>query len=440
MHGLCFSAAAWVWMAGAASWAAALLGLLPRGADAAALTLLHAPMFVFGPMPLFIAGFLLTAGPRWLNAPAVPARSVAIPVAGVVLGWTLAPGLALAAGSIGLPGLSGLAGLAWGLGLAALSWLGLLARLWRLRGAADGGARGHFDLALAGVVVLVAGTGASAGCLALGQPAAVAPIARAGLWCGLVTVFVAASHRMLPFFGDGLPGPWQQRWPRLVPGLMLGAAWWMGLAAAIDAAMAVAASAPTQAPAGPPVNVQGLRGLVGGLGTLAAGVVAGVSSLLVLHWARSPARRQPMMAMLHRALAWWTLGWWALAVAGWPWIGAAWRAALGTAGLHALMMGYLGGTLLAMATRIAATQAGRPVAIDRIARWLEGGLQAAIALRLVAAVGPAFGPALASSAWADLPGQVAAAALPLAALGWAVLASAWGLRHARELGLFTRRW
>ena len=39
------------------------------------------------------------------------------------------------------------------------------------------------------------------------------PLARAGLWCGPVLVFLAASHRMLPFLGDGLWPALDRRWP-----------------------------------------------------------------------------------------------------------------------------------------------------------------------------------------------------------------------------------
>ena len=69
-HRLCFFWGGVQWVASALWWFAVLLrapGLEPVSAELPAVTL-HALWFSIGSMPLFIAGFLLTAGPKWRGA------------------------------------------------------------------------------------------------------------------------------------------------------------------------------------------------------------------------------------------------------------------------------------------------------------------------------------------------------------------------------------
>ena len=86
--------------------------------------------------------------------------------------------------------------------------------------------------------------------------------------------------------------------------------------------------------------------------------------------------------------------------------------------LHALTMGYLGCTLVAMITRVAAGHSGRPLAVDGLAWALYLLLQAAVLARVAAALWPA-----------------AATALTLAAIAaWAVACSTWALRYGGWMG------
>ena len=52
--------------------------------------LAHGLFMAMGFMPLFIVGFLFTAGPRWLGLSDVPARSLRDPVVAMLSGWVLA--------------------------------------------------------------------------------------------------------------------------------------------------------------------------------------------------------------------------------------------------------------------------------------------------------------------------------------------------------------
>jgi len=122
--------------------------------------------------------------------------------------------------------------------------------------------------------------------------------------------------------------------------------------------------------------------------------------------------------MLFGAFLWWDGALWLGAAARLPGWGAGTAAALDLAAMHALTMGYMGGTLLIMATRLSSTHSGRPLAIDLVARGLYGVLQLAVVMRLVAALAPSW-----STQW-----------LPWAGLAWAGVAVAWAARHGRWLG------
>ena len=52
--------------------------------------LAHALFMAMGFMPLFVVGFLFTAGPRWLGLSDVPARSLRDPVLTMLSGWVVA--------------------------------------------------------------------------------------------------------------------------------------------------------------------------------------------------------------------------------------------------------------------------------------------------------------------------------------------------------------
>jgi uncharacterized protein involved in response to NO len=106
--------------------------------------------------------------------------------------------------------------------------------------------------------------------------------------------------------------------------------------------------------------------------------------------------------MLHGGFVWLGV---ALALLGASHALAAWQgegAALGLAPLHALTMGYLGATLMAMVTRVTAGHSGRPLAADKVVWALYLLLQAATLLRVLAALWPALPMAvtlLAAALW-----------------------------------------
>lgn len=303
----------------------------------------HAFLMIYGFLPLFIFGFLFTAGPRWLGLPAPALREYAVPGA-----WAAASAILLNVAAQ----VSALALAAACLSFLA-AWLAILARFVRMIAVSPAPDRTHAKLAAMALGIGAAGLLAMAAFLATGW----APAARAmqvlGLWGFLVPVFCTVCHRMIPFFtGSVLPfvAPWRPGWTLavLVNGslahgvLALGPleSWtWI-----VDLPMSVAAAT------------------------------------LAVRWGIAQSFANRLLAMLH---------------VGFAWLGVAYLLhglrsllrlfdieALGLAPAHALTIGFLASTTLAMVSRVSCGHSGHTLAADRLtwcAFWL---LQAAAAMRV----------------------------------------------------------
>lgn len=348
-------------------------------------TTLHAGVMVFGFIPLFFAGFLFTAVPKWLGVAPLPASRLLVPLLAQAAGWVLwlagghlAPGLTMAGGLLAMAG------------LALMVWR--YAGLVRASRADD---RLHARvIAWAGAVGL-----ASLGALWLGLALGVDGLARAalhtGLWGFVVVTCVTVAHRMIPFFtSSALPlgAVWRPFW---VLWVLLGTAAFEVLAVWVETA---------GLPAGAVTG--GWMGLRAAVELLAGAVVL----WLAVAWGLVQSLRIRLLGMLHLGFVWLglALGLGAASqllglVAGKP--------VLGLAMLHALAMGCLGSLLLAMVTRVSCGHSGRALVADRLVWSLFWLLQLATVLRVAGA----------------LPGAPAWA-VPLAAGLWALVMAVWGLR------------
>lgn len=350
----------------------------------------HGLAMTLGFMPLFVVGFLFTAGPRWLGVHGVPALALLNPVAMMLAGGLLS--------LMGFHVASPLAGI--GQALAAAGWVGLLLRFVRLIRVSPLPDQLHArGIALAGGVGLVAMLFA-ASALLLRDIALARAAAQLAVWGFLAPTFAIVSHRMLPFFSaSALPAldAWPPNW--LLTAMLatlaasaLGAVaetLWAPLPAAAHAALAL-----VQAPA------------------------ALLMLWLALRWGLVQSWANKLLAMLHGGFVWFgvALG---LAAGSHAAVAIAGESAtLGLAPLHALTLGYLGATLIAMTTRVAAGHSGRPLAADRLSLLLYGVLQAAALLRVAA------------SLWA----AAAVALLLLAVTAWSLATTGWALRYGAWLG------
>jgi uncharacterized protein involved in response to NO len=365
-------------------WLAALHLTLPWSLPS---TVVHGLVFSAGFMPFFFVGFLFTAGPRWLGMGEVAAPTLLRPVLLLALGWLL-----LLAGAHAERLLA-----AAGLLLAAAGWGWITARFAALERASPVPDRSHARFIVGAATLGTLALLGAAAALAADQLQWLRLTTQLMLWGWIAPTFVIVSHRMLPFFSAAvLPGLQAQH--KDMP------------LAALLALLALAGVTEGSAWLGWPLPTP-LRWVA------ALVLAAGAAQLLrlALQWGLARSLGSPglrLLAMLHGGFVWFglTLALVALSqglqAAGWP--------GLGAAPLHALTLGYLGCTLVAMATRVAAGHSGRPLAVDRLAWALYLLLQAAVLLRLAAAQG-----------WIGLS---------LPALAWALVALSWAWRHGAWLG------
>lgn len=321
----------------------------------------HALLMSQGFMPLFMAGFLFTAGPKWLGLPEQNARHLLWPVALMLAGWALAvTGFHLHARLAGA-----------GVVLVAAGWSRVSSMFLALVRTSRMDDRLH--PALVALACLV-------GTLALWLAAAallldVEPLLRASnqlaIWGFAAVVFAVVSHRMIPFFSaSALPllDAWRPLWLLWV---LVGLLWLEALPAMAEAWWWPLPSA--------------LRWL-----QVVVEIPAALLLLwLALRWGLVQSLKIRLLAMLHGGFFWLGLAF-ALQAASHALMALSkHELSLGLAPLHALTMGYLGATLVAMATRVSSGHGGRPLAADNTAWALYWVLQAAVLLRVLAALWPA---------------------------------------------------
>ena len=350
----------------------------------------HGLAFALAFMPLFMVGFLFTAGPRWMGLPDHTAQPLVPAVATMCVGWPLV--------LLGLHLSAGLAAL--GILFVALGWSALVRRFFGLLRTSPAADRRHARAAAVAMAVGALAMLAAAAGLALGQPDWTRAAIQIAIWGFLAPIFTVVSHRMIPFFTAGvLPAvsAWRPYWLLYVMlGTLavsaLGAAaevlWWPLPWAARVALLAV------QAPA--------------------ALLLLGV----VWRWGLVPSMKIRLLGMLHGGFLWFGL---ALALAACSqarmlWLGP--EGTLGLAPLHALTMGYLGCTMIAMTTRVTAGHSGRALEADSLAWGLYLLVQGAVLLRVAAVL------------W-----QAEAEVLTLLAIAaWALGGTGWALRYGNWLG------
>jgi uncharacterized protein involved in response to NO len=307
----------------------------------------HSFLMLFTVLPSFVFGFLFTTFPRWMNGPAVPRASC---VATATL-------LALAT-------LTWLAGIHAGLelqllavGLAAAGLVtGLVALLRVLIDAEQ--VVSHALVAITGLavgVVTVAGFGYG---LWDGNDFALHFAVRAALWGFLLPVFFAVCHRMIPFFSqNAIPGyvAWRPLWVLVAVTTLAYARLLLGTAGA-------------------------LRSLV-----LVDGALLLLTATCAIRWTSLHARGNPLLWTLYAGFAWLPV---AMALqtardAGFVLTGE-WP--LGRAPIHALGIGYFGGMLVAMVTRVTLGHSGRALRMDRVTLACFLGVQLAALARVAGEV------------------------------------------------------
>lgn len=287
--------------------------------------LLHALLLACGMFPLFIFGFILTAGPRWQGMGDLSQRHFVPAFLLLASGWLLVWVALL------IPQL-----LVAGLALALGGWIAValtLTRIARFR-ATD---REHI------VYVALAGWLGAAGLGAFLVFAAGAglPWARLGIalviWGFLLPVFLTVAHRMLPFFTSSVVRGYVLHRPAWALRVLLGGSVVHGVLAMLE-------------------RPQWLW-----LADLPAMLAAGRLSWL---WWNRAALDNRMLAVLHIAFAWVAPAFALFALQSLMW--TAMPDLLGQAPLHALTLGFFASMLLGMASRVTLGHSGQAVAADQV--------------------------------------------------------------------------
>jgi uncharacterized protein involved in response to NO len=351
-------------------WAVELVGRswpLPLPVPRVAPIWAHAWLMLYALFGPFMFGFLFTTYPRWMNGPLVPRGaylttfvlfmlSLALAFVGIWTG-TMAFALGVVAGCA-----------AW-----LVAWVALLRVLL--------GSQQVVSHAVVAAIALGLGTVSQflyAYALLTPDPALLHTAPRLALWCCLLPVAFAVSHRMLPFFTASAVRGYEPHRPL----------WWL---------------------------VAGSVLLVGHQALAIAGrfewlwapdvALALLTAFMWLRWRPQASRGIPLLWTLHAAFLWLPLGLalQALSSASFA-LDGDWL--VGRAPLHALGMGFLGSLVLAMVTRVTLGHSGRPLAMDRFTVALFLALQLAAVARvsseLVVAARPAlftFLVLLAAAAW-----------------------------------------
>jgi uncharacterized protein involved in response to NO len=375
-HRLAFFAGTLMLLLSSLAWVAILVAQLAGETVTTVMppTFLHGMLFAGGFMPLFMAGFIFTAGPRWLDVPPPTAAALRWPVGLHCAGVALIVVGARASHSV----------TAFGALLLAMAWtavgVGFAGQI-RSSAARD---KLHAKCVMVFWTVGITCAMLFAAGLAIRQMSVVA----AALWLmvfGFITpIHATVAHRVLPFFTSNALTrvvPWRPNWAL---GLLLAAMLTFGALQLAGRLQLV------------PLRQGAWLTLV------TVGPAAAALAVLALRWGLMQSLRGPslrLLAMLHLGFVWAVIALLlATADAALALLGGEATLRLGLAPLHSLTMGFLGGLLFAMATRVICGHGGIPVVADGYVWTLFWVLQIAVLLRVVASVWPPYSTVLSAAA------------------------------------------
>ncbi|SMC28461.1 uncharacterized protein involved in response to NO [Andreprevotia lacus DSM 23236] len=299
-------------------WALGLSVPLPSTAPA---WMVHAVLTPLGVFPLFMLGFMFTAGPRWLLAPETGPGHAPLALAYLAGIWLCLYGFAVA------PRIALL-----GCVLMQASWL--LAG-WRWYGCVRRGQSSDKHHAVQLLLAMMAGLiaqGLFAGWAWCGNLQYWAMARDVALWGFLLPVFLIVLHRMLPVFTQ-MAVPMHGRWhPNWLLDTWLACCMVMVVLKIFD-------------------DGRLLAWVAGGLAVLLA--------LTSLRWGLLDVLNNRLLAMLHLSFLWLALTLGVLAAHGAGAIPA------GAAPAHALGLGFFSTTLVAFVTRVTLGHSGRNLLADQ---------------------------------------------------------------------------
>lgn len=357
-HRMLFTAGMTAVAASGAWWAVEIIGRswpLPLPVPRVAPIWAHAWLMLYALFGPFIFGFLFTTYPRWMNGPLVP-RGTCLPTFALFM-----VSLALAFAGIWTGSAVFTLGVLAGCFAWLVAWIALLRVLL--------GSQQVVSHAVVTAIALGLGTISQflyAYALVTPDPALLHTAPRLVLWCCLLPVAFAVSHRMLPFFTASAVRGYEPHRPL----------WWLVAGTVLL------------------VGHQALA-IAGRFGWLWAPDVALalLTGYMWLRWRPQVSRGIPLLWTLHVAFLWLPVGLALQALSSVSFaLGGDWL--VGRAPLHALGMGFLGSLVMAMATRVTLGHSGRVLVMDRVTVGLFLALQIAGLARIGSELALASRPAL----------------------------------------------
>ena len=308
----------------------------------------HAYLMIYGLLPFFMFGFLMTVFPRWMNGREIPAQYYVPAFLLIMLGAAgFYAGLSSNNTMLVIATTSTLAG--WGTVLYAL-----------LRVLLD---TQHPDKQHPKIIFIALSLGwcslaAYLIWLLNGNAACLLFAIQGGLWLFLLPVFASVIHRMLPFFTrSALPQYVVGRpdWP-----------WWTILAASV---------------------LHGSLQLANLYSWMWVSDVPMAFAALYLSyvWGLLRSLRVPLLAVLHIGFAWMGIAMLLFSIQSlMSFIGDGATHIWGLAPLHALTIGCFSTLLIGMGTRVTLGHSGLPMQVDRPIKLMFAGIQVAALLRVLA--------------------------------------------------------
>ena len=303
----------------------------------------HSFLVLFTVLPTFIFGFLFTTFPRWMNGPEVP-RIAYVSTAALQFAATLAW---LAGVHYGTP--LQLAGIALALAALAAGLVSLLRVLIDARQVVS-----HAVVAATGLAVGVVSLAGFGYGLYVASDFALHFAVRSALWGFLFPVFFAVCHRMIPFFSqNAIPGyvAWRPLWILIAVVGLAYARLLLGTAGALDSLVFVDVA------------------------------LAIFAATCAVRWTSPGARGNPLLWTLYAGFAWLPIAM-ALQAGRDASFALTGQWALGRAPIHALGIGFFGGMLVAMVTRVTMGHSGRPLRMGPAALACFAGVQLAAVARV----------------------------------------------------------
>ena len=321
----------------------------------------HAFVMQYQVLPPFIFGFLLTVFPRWMGLREL-SRLHYLPIGlGILCGQVL-----FLAGLAGTPAL-----VHAGVLCTLAGWIGALAILLHLLWQ-DAGRNWHAVSCAAALVLGLLGLGMFVVFLHGGDARLLFASIKLGSFGLLLPIYVTVAHRMFPFFAGNLVAgyaAWRPMW-------FLAAFWLFALLhLALELVHAYAWTWLADLP------------------------LLAMSSLWL--WRTWPRGHAPaLLRVLFLGYAWLPVAF-ALYATQSLWFALDGNFVLGRAPAHALYVGFFGGLLVAMVTRVTQGHSGRVLELGRAAAFAFGLVQVVAAIRIAAEIladGPLW-QAIAAAGW-----------------------------------------